>query len=93
MELFLFLVKSLPFIDLLGDLIAGSAPASTGGLIYDVLQAFLGLAVLARFGAWLATKTETEADDKFWAWAGNAFGRAITFLSDLATNNTRPRGG
>ncbi len=62
----------------------------TGDIIYKVLQVLAALKIVGNLGAWIASKTETKADDKFFATATRMIGRAISSISDLASANTRP---
>ena len=48
--------------------------------------------LLAKFGSWVASLTETTKDDAFFAGVLNILGKATQFLADAATNNTRPKG-
>ena len=60
-----------------------------GDTIYKVLQILAALKVIGEAGLWLAAKTETEADDKFWAAALHYTGRITAWVTDLASANTR----
>ncbi len=75
----------IPFVNLFFE------ATGTGDIIYKVLQVLAALKIAGNFGAWIAAKTGTKADDKFFASATRTIGRAISFVSDLASANTRPR--
>ena len=89
MELFMMVLQNLPIIDLVGDLIGGSAPETTGGLIYDVSQFLGGLLAVAKIGSWMAERTAWEWDDGLFKWFVSSIPRAIAWLADLSAGNTR----
>ena len=84
------LISILPWINVAMDVANGAAPASAGAIIYDVLQVLSALAVIAKAGAWIATWTETLADDNWWAALGGGVARLTAWLANLASNNTVP---
>lgn len=89
MELLMTLLANAPIIDLVGDLIGGTAPTSTGGLIYDVSQFLGGMLVIAKGCNWIAERTPWEWDDRPALWLVLAIPRAIAWLADLSAGNTR----
>ncbi len=80
------LLSYLPIVDLIGDLISGNpAPSTTAGLLYDVGQALAVLLVIAKGAAWVATKTETQIDDRGIAFVTYWISRAIKFLAEISS--------
>ncbi len=93
MEILVSILANLPWVDLVGDMITGAIvqpPASVGGLLYDVAQFLSGLWAFGKFGRWVATKTATPKDDKFWKRYLYWLGLAIEGLSNLASANDPP---
>jgi len=81
----------IPIINFAIDLF-GSAPyaPTAGGMIYDVLQVFAALKIIGGAGAWLAKQTDWDKDDKFWPKWLYWMGKATSFITDLASGNSRP---
>lgn len=85
------IVTLLPIINLLADLFTSNPePVTTGGLVYDVMQLLAGLLVLSKFGAWVATWTETKKDDQFWAKVAHYIGKATDWLARVASAQGEP---
>ena len=93
MEILIAVLSNLPWVNLIGDAITGTIvqpPASVGGLLYDVAQFLSGLWAIGKGGRWIAEKTATPKDDKFWKRYLYWVGLAIEGLSNLASANDPP---
>ena len=82
----------IPIFNILLD-VFGSAPyaPSPGGAIYDMIQVLAGFKIISETGAWVARQTAWKADDVFWAKALHWTAKALTFCTDLASGNSRPK--
>ncbi len=84
------IILALPWIDLIAGLFGGAqaVPATTGALLYDVVQAFSGLYVIAKGAKYVAEKTPWEWDDGPAGYIVGLLAGVVAWLANLMTANT-----
>ena len=83
------ILLALPWIDLIAGFVSSSVPpATTGALLYDVVQAFSGLLVIAKGAKYVAEKTPWEWDDGPAGYLVGMLAGIVAFLANAITANT-----
>lgn len=95
MELLTALANWTPVVSLIHSAIgeaAGGPAQSMGGWAYDIVAFLSGMTALGHAGQWLATQTETTADDAFWAaflkWTAWALAQVTLLTSKVTVPST-----